>query len=99
LNIKPNFWKDLITDEPFTRKDIITIQDPTSLDKFNLASFYHIRKNLKLVSEGVVCWHLLQKWISKEVMCMMYSECGSLVPVTCRSTIGDRSFSVAAARV
>jgi len=53
LNIKPNFWKDLVTDEPFTRKDIITIQDPTNLDKFNLASFYHIRKNLKLVSEGI----------------------------------------------
>lgn len=51
LNIKPNFWKDLITDEPFTRKDIITIQDPTNLDKFNLASFFHIRKNLKLVNE------------------------------------------------
>jgi peptidyl-prolyl cis-trans isomerase-like protein 2 len=51
LNIKPNFWKDLVTDEPFTRKDIITIQDPTNLDKFNLANFYHIRKNLKLVSE------------------------------------------------
>lgn len=54
LNIKPNFWKDLVTDEPFTRKDIITIQDPTHLDKFNLASFYHIQKNLKLVSEGVL---------------------------------------------
>jgi len=52
LNIKPNFWKDLITDELFIRKDIITIQDPTNLDKFNLASFYHIRKNLKLVNEG-----------------------------------------------
>ena len=54
LNIKPNFWKDLITDEPFTRKDIITIQDPTNLDKFNLASFFHICKNLKLVNEGML---------------------------------------------
>lgn len=26
LNIKANFWRDLVTDEPFTRKDIITIQ-------------------------------------------------------------------------
>jgi len=26
LNIKANFWRDLITDEPFTRKDLITIQ-------------------------------------------------------------------------
>ena len=49
LNIKPNFWKDLITDEPFTRKDIITVQDPNNLDKFNLANFYHLQKNLKVV--------------------------------------------------
>jgi len=48
LNIKPSFWKDLLTDEPFTRKDIITIQDPTNLDKFNIQTFYHIKKNLKL---------------------------------------------------
>ena len=26
LNLKPKNFKDLLTDEPFTRKDIITIQ-------------------------------------------------------------------------
>lgn len=26
LNIKPKHWKDLLTDEPFVRKDIIDIQ-------------------------------------------------------------------------
>lgn len=26
LNVKPKNWKDLLTDEPFTRKDIIHIQ-------------------------------------------------------------------------
>lgn len=26
LNVKPKNFKDLLTDEPFTRKDIITIQ-------------------------------------------------------------------------
>lgn len=31
LNIKPKFWKDLLTDEPFTRKDIIHLQDPLNL--------------------------------------------------------------------
>ncbi|XP_059168026.1 RING-type E3 ubiquitin-protein ligase PPIL2-like [Physella acuta] len=51
LNIKPSHWKDLLTDEPFTRKDIITIQDPTNLDKFNLQSFYHIKKNLRLTED------------------------------------------------
>jgi len=51
LNIKPGFWKDLINDEPFTRSDIITIQDPTNLDKFNLANFHHIRKNLQILDK------------------------------------------------
>ena len=31
LNIKPKFWKDLLTDEAFTRKDIIHLQDPLNL--------------------------------------------------------------------
>lgn len=31
LNIKPKNWKDLLTDEPFTRKDIIHIVDPLNL--------------------------------------------------------------------
>ena len=52
LNIKPRNFKDLLTDEPFTRKDIITIQDPTNLDKFNLASFHHLKNNLAIVDEG-----------------------------------------------
>ena len=55
LNIKPGFWKDLLTDEPFVRKDLITIQNPNELDKFNLANFYHIRKNLKVLDEGSLC--------------------------------------------
>ena len=32
LNIKPRFMKDLLTDQPFTRKDIIHIQDPMNLE-------------------------------------------------------------------
>ena len=31
LNVKPKFWKDLLTDEKFTRRDLITIQDPMNL--------------------------------------------------------------------
>ena len=52
LNIKPGYWKDLVTDEPFTRADIIQIQDPTNLEKFNFAQYYHVKKNLKLLDEG-----------------------------------------------
>ncbi|PVD31595.1 hypothetical protein C0Q70_07010 [Pomacea canaliculata] len=51
LNLKTGSFRDLLTDEPFTRKDIITIQDPLNLEKFNIQSFYHIRKNLKLLDE------------------------------------------------
>ncbi|XP_019641125.1 PREDICTED: peptidyl-prolyl cis-trans isomerase-like 2 [Branchiostoma belcheri] len=51
LNIRPKNWKDLLTDEPITRKDIITIQDPTDLDKFNFNNFHHLKHNLKVTDE------------------------------------------------
>lgn len=51
LNIKTKNWKDLVDDTPFTRKDIITIQDPTNLEKFNISTFHHIRKRLRVESE------------------------------------------------
>ena len=47
LNVKAGFYKDLLTDEPFTKKDIITIQDPTNLSKFNMNNFHYIKENLK----------------------------------------------------
>ncbi|KAL5964342.1 RING-type E3 ubiquitin-protein ligase PPIL2 [Taenia solium] len=46
LNIKTNSYQDLLTSEPFTRKDIITIQDPGSLEKFNISAFYHVKNSL-----------------------------------------------------
>ncbi|PWA17096.1 hypothetical protein CCH79_00013233 [Gambusia affinis] len=49
LNIKTKSYKDLLTDEPFTRKDIIMLQDPTNLDKFNVSSFFHVKNNLKVL--------------------------------------------------
>uniref|UniRef100_A0A671U9C4 RING-type E3 ubiquitin transferase n=1 Tax=Sparus aurata TaxID=8175 RepID=A0A671U9C4_SPAAU len=49
LNIKTKSFKDLLTDEPFTRKDIITLQDPTNLDKFNVSNFFHVKNNLKVL--------------------------------------------------
>ncbi|KAF9896643.1 Peptidyl-prolyl cis-trans isomerase cyp8, partial [Lobosporangium transversale] len=51
LNIKAKFWKDLMTDEPFTRKDIITIQDPHNLNNRNLAEFHHIKNDLAVIDE------------------------------------------------
>ncbi|KAL5017067.1 hypothetical protein ScPMuIL_006656 [Solemya velum] len=54
LNFKTGHLRDLLTDEPFTRKDIITIQDPTNLDKFNISCFYHIKHGLKVVDEDEI---------------------------------------------
>ncbi|XP_058794061.1 RING-type E3 ubiquitin-protein ligase PPIL2 [Phymastichus coffea] len=48
LNIKTKNWKDLMNDEPFTRKDLITIQDPSNVRKFNLSTFHHIKHNLRV---------------------------------------------------
>ncbi|KAL4646580.1 peptidyl-prolyl cis-trans isomerase-like 2 [Arapaima gigas] len=48
LNFKAKNFKDLLTDEPFTRQDIITLQDPTNLDKFNVSNFFHVKNNLKV---------------------------------------------------
>ncbi|KAF6768337.1 hypothetical protein AHF37_03178 [Paragonimus kellicotti] len=43
LNVKSNNYFDLLTSEPFTKDDIITIQDPANLDKFNISAFYHVQ--------------------------------------------------------
>lgn len=55
LNIKGKNWKELLTDEPFVRTDIITIQDPRNLKKFNMAEFHHVKNNLRILDEGIFC--------------------------------------------
>jgi peptidyl-prolyl cis-trans isomerase-like protein 2 len=42
LNIRTKNWKELITGEPFTRKDIISLQDPNN---YQDPSTYHFIKN------------------------------------------------------
>lgn len=39
LNIKAKMWKDLVSDNDFSRKDIIVLQDPQNLESRNIASF------------------------------------------------------------
>ncbi|PRW20338.1 peptidyl-prolyl cis-trans isomerase CYP65 [Chlorella sorokiniana] len=46
LCLKPKNMRDLLTDEPFTRKDIIHLQDPLNLAGRNLAEFDHVKKGL-----------------------------------------------------
>lgn len=41
----------MVTDDPFTRKDIITIQDPHNLEDQNLSSFHYLQNDLKVVDE------------------------------------------------
>ncbi|KAI7884102.1 peptidyl-prolyl cis-trans isomerase-like 2 [Lichtheimia hyalospora FSU 10163] len=48
LNIKAKHWKDLLTDEPFTRKDIIMIQDPHNLDNRNMSKFHYLKNDMKV---------------------------------------------------
>ncbi|XP_024973608.1 peptidyl-prolyl cis-trans isomerase CYP65 isoform X2 [Cynara cardunculus var. scolymus] len=51
LNLKTKNWKELLTDEPFKREDIITIQNPNTLDSKALVDFDHVKKSLKLDDE------------------------------------------------
>eukprot|EP00285_Hemiselmis_virescens_P005357 CAMPEP_0173398816 /NCGR_PEP_ID=MMETSP1356-20130122/43052_1 /TAXON_ID=77927 ORGANISM="Hemiselmis virescens, Strain PCC157" /NCGR_SAMPLE_ID=MMETSP1356 /ASSEMBLY_ACC=CAM_ASM_000847 /LENGTH=251 /DNA_ID=CAMNT_0014358397 /DNA_START=12 /DNA_END=763 /DNA_ORIENTATION=- len=44
LNFKPKNFKDLMTDEPFARTDIVTLQDPQGNDHRDIATFEHIVK-------------------------------------------------------
>jgi len=44
LNFKPKMWKDLMSDEEFTKKDLIVLQDPQNLDSRNLSSFKYLKE-------------------------------------------------------
>ncbi|KAH7307443.1 hypothetical protein KP509_22G058800 [Ceratopteris richardii] len=52
LNLKPKNWRDLLTDEPFSKEDIITIQNPNSDTKI-LTEFDHVKSNLKIDDEDI----------------------------------------------
>lgn len=43
LNIKAKMWRDLVSDEDFARKDIITLQDPQNLESRDLSSFKYLK--------------------------------------------------------
>ena len=44
LNIKAKNWRDLVSEEEFGRKDIITIQDPQNIASRNLATFKYLQE-------------------------------------------------------
>jgi peptidyl-prolyl cis-trans isomerase-like protein 2 len=43
LNIKGKLWRDLVSDEEFGRKDIITLQDPQNIESRDLSSFKYLK--------------------------------------------------------
>jgi peptidyl-prolyl cis-trans isomerase-like protein 2 len=51
LNLKRNYLKDLLNEVPFQRKDIITLQDPNDVEKFNMEKFYHVQFDTKTKTE------------------------------------------------
>ena len=51
LNIKGKMWRDLVTDEEFSRKDIITLQDPHNIESRNLNSFNYVKEGESAFTE------------------------------------------------
>jgi len=47
LCYKTKHLHDLLTDEPFTRKDVIVLQDPTSSGSRTVERFHHMREGLR----------------------------------------------------
>ena len=43
LNIKAKNWHDLVSNEDFGRKDLITLQDPQNLASRNMSAFSHLK--------------------------------------------------------
>jgi peptidyl-prolyl cis-trans isomerase-like protein 2 len=43
LNIKARNWRDLVSEDDFTRKDIITLQDPQNIEARDFGSFKHVK--------------------------------------------------------
>ncbi|KAI4175911.1 MAG: hypothetical protein LQ346_007990 [Caloplaca aetnensis] len=44
LNIKAKNWRDLVSEEEFSRKDIITLQDPQNIESRNLSTFKYLQE-------------------------------------------------------
>jgi peptidyl-prolyl cis-trans isomerase-like protein 2 len=53
LAIKPKTWRDLLTDEQFTRSDIITIQDPNNLASRDLREYDYVKTGRKVTDDDM----------------------------------------------
>ena len=52
LNIKAKMWRDLLNDQEFGRKDIITLQDPQNIQSRNLSSFKYLQEGISTLTEA-----------------------------------------------
>ena len=50
LNIKAKNWKDLVNEQDFSRKDIITLQDPQNIGARDLSSFKYIQEGVSALT-------------------------------------------------
>ncbi|KAK8241660.1 peptidyl-prolyl cis-trans isomerase-like protein-like 2 [Phyllosticta capitalensis] len=51
LNIRAKNWRDLVTDEEFSRKDIITLQDPQNLEARDLSTFKYLKEGADTLTD------------------------------------------------
>lgn len=51
LNINAKMWRDLVSDEEFSRKDIITLQDPQNVQSRNLSSFKYLQEGISILTD------------------------------------------------
>ncbi|KAF2102357.1 hypothetical protein NA57DRAFT_32471 [Rhizodiscina lignyota] len=51
LNIKAKNWRDLVSEEEFSRKDIITLQDPHNVGNKDINSFKYLKDGVDTLSE------------------------------------------------
>lgn len=52
LNIKAKNWQDLVSDGAFTRKDIITLQDPQNIESRDFGSYKHVKEGDTVVPDS-----------------------------------------------
>ena len=50
LNVRAKMWRDLVSDVAFTRKDIITLQDPQNVESRNLSSFKYLKEGVSTLT-------------------------------------------------
>ena len=51
LNLKAKNMRDLVSDEEFTRADLIILQDPMDLDRQNISNFKNLQEEKEQPAE------------------------------------------------